>query len=67
MEYSSDVEFYGTYKEIAEALKKDGWQENKEYKPIYAGHNKISVLFTKNGFGLYLLYGCEKDVKDEIL
>jgi hypothetical protein len=40
-----------------------GWQEGK----ATIIRRKISVTFTKDGYGMYVLFGCEEDIRDEIL
>ncbi len=63
MEFNADKEFYGNFLNLRELLLKDGWKEesNKRDKKI------TTSLLTKNGFAIHVIYGCEENVKDEIL
>lgn len=61
-EFSSDKEFYLNYLTVRGFLLKQGWEE---VKPKKEGR-VISSLFTKDGYGMYLLYGCEEEIKDDI-
>ena len=63
MEFSVDKEFYGNYLKIRNDLIHLGWKEDK---PKRDGRT-ISVLFTKEGYGMYILYGCEEEIRNEIL
>ena len=62
-EFDADNEFFGNYVTTKACLIKQGW---KEGKPKF-DNRVISVLFTKNGYSMYVLYGCEEDIKEEIL
>lgn len=62
-EFSSDREYYGHYLKIREGLIKQGWKEGKSN----VDKKSISVLYTKDGYGIYVLYGCEEEIKNEIL
>ena len=63
MEYSADKEYYKKFLHAYYALEQNGWKTMKSERS-----NKICTSFlTKDGFAIYLLYGCEKDVKDELL
>ena len=59
----SDQEFYSTYLKEREALLKNGWKEtnSKRDKRI------LSATFKKNGYSMFVLYGCDEDVKNELL
>ena len=59
----SDKEFYGVYLETRDALITNGWHEEKPTRT----KDKISCMFIKNGFALYVLYGCEESIRDEVL
>ena len=59
----SDKEFYGVYLNARDVLIKDGWKEENPTRT----KDKISCIFTKNGFAIFFLYGCEENVKNEIL
>lgn len=59
----SDKEFYGVYLKTRDTLINMGW---KEEKPVRT-KDKISCMFTKDGYALYTLYGCEETVRDEVL
>jgi len=63
LEFSSDKEFYGLYYQVRDNLVHLGWREGK----ATIIKRKISVMFTKDGYGMYVLFGCEGDIKDEIL
>ena len=63
MEFSADKEFYGNYLNIRNDLLRLGWKENTPKKD----GRTISVLFTRDGYGIYLLYGCEEEIRNEIL
>jgi len=62
-EFSSDKEFYLNYLTVRGFLLKLGWEEKKPQKE----NRVISSLFTKDGYGLYILYGCEEEIKDDVL
>jgi hypothetical protein len=62
-EFSSDREFYGTYLNARETLVKAGWREGSTKKT----KTNISTLFHKDGYAIFVLYGCEEDIKNEIL
>jgi len=62
-EFSADQEFYDNYMKVRNILLSQGWKEGKPSKD----EKMITNLFTKDGFGIYILYGCEEEVKDEIL
>jgi len=62
-EFSSDREFYGGFLPIKDVLNKLGW---KEKKPTI-DRRKISAIFEKNGYSIYMLYGCKEDVENELL
>jgi hypothetical protein len=59
----SDQEFYKTYLDTRELLRRNGWVEFKSKR------DKKILLTTlkKNGYSIFLLYGCDEDVKNEIL
>jgi hypothetical protein len=59
----SDQEFYKTYLDTRELLRRNGWVEfkSKRDKKI------LSTTLKKNGYSIFLLYGCDEDVKNEIL
>jgi hypothetical protein len=61
MEFSADAEFSGVYLQAREALMKVGWTESKTKRE----GRVISTLMVKEGYGIFLLYGCEEEVKDE--
>lgn len=62
-EFSSDREYYGHYLKVRDTLLKQGWKEGKSK----IDRRTISILYTKEGYGLYLLFGCEEEIKSEIL
>jgi hypothetical protein len=62
-EFSADKEFFSNYLTIKELLIANGW---KETHPI-ADKRSIASLYIKNGYGLYILYGCEEEIKNELL
>lgn len=62
-EFSSDREYYGNYLSVRDTLIKQGWKEGKSRMD----RKTISILYTKDGYGLYILYGCEEEIKSEIL
>jgi hypothetical protein len=61
MEFSADQEYSGHYLEVMNALSNAGWKskENKREGRV------ISSLFTKNGYGIFVLFGGEEEIKDE--
>ena len=59
----SDREFYGEYLNLRVALLKMGWKEEKPTRT----KDKVSCIFTKNGFAVYFLYGCEESIRDEVI
>lgn len=61
--YSADQEFFGNYFKIRDELKRIGW---KELKPL-RDRDKVCTLFTKDGYAVYVMYGCEEDIKNELL
>ena len=63
MEFSADKEFYDTYLAAREALIKQGWKQVKTERE----DRTVTALFSKNGYGIYLIYGCEEEIKHEIL
>lgn len=67
MEYNADRDYLEHYKDVSRILRELGWKEERQSHPSFAGHEKISSIFTKDGYAVYVLYGCEEDVKDEIL
>ena len=62
-EFSADSEFYGNYLKIRESLVSLGWQETnpKIQRRI------ISAIFTKDGYATCLIFGCEEEVKNEVI
>ena len=48
-------------------LIEDGVLGNKTLVAMTVGVDSMKAIFTKNGYALYILYGCEEDVKDELL
>lgn len=63
MEFSADKEFYETYLAVRGSLIKQGWKETKAERE----DRTVTGFFTKNGYGIYLIYGCEEEIKHEIL
>lgn len=59
----SDQEFYKTYLDARELLRKDGWVEFKSKRD----KKTLSTTLKKNGYSIFLLYGCDEDVKNELL
>ena len=62
-EFNSDKEFYGLYSQVRDNLIHRGWKEGK----ATVIKRKISAMFTRDGYGMYVLFGCEEDIKSEIL
>jgi len=63
MEFSADKEFFGNYLSIRDILVQQGWKEGKPNRD----NRVISVMFTKDGYAMYVVYGCEEEIKNEIL
>ena len=63
-EFSSDSEFYGNFSELVDSFNKNGWKLSGT--PGRSGR-KVSCLFIKDGYAVYGLYGCEEDVREEVL
>jgi hypothetical protein len=61
-EFNSDKEYCDHYLSIVDGLQKMGWKEGKRIK----NKRKVSTLFTKNGYGAYILFGCEEELKNEL-
>ena len=62
-DFNSDGEFAANYIALHAFLKSKGWKATT--KALES--RKVSMLFTKDGYGVYVLYGCEEDIKEEIL
>jgi hypothetical protein len=62
VEFSSDREFYSNYLQVRDNLIKQGWKENSPKRD----KRTITTLFTKDGYGIYVLYGCEEEIKNEV-
>ena len=62
-EFSSDKEFYSNYLLVRDSLLKQGWIEAHPKRD----DRVISSLFIKDGYGMHILYGCEEEIRDEIL
>ena len=62
-DYNSDKEFYDNFSGARKALLLAGWKENK---PVIEGEVLTSV-FTKNGYSMFVMYGCREDIDNEIL
>jgi hypothetical protein len=62
-EFNSDQEFFGNYLNTRVMLLKAGWKEGNPKKT----KDKISTIYTKDGYAIFVLYGCEEDIKNEIL
>ena len=62
MEFSADQEYSSNYLGVRDSLTSKGWKEGKPKKD----GRVISVLFTKDGYGMFILYGCEEEIKDEV-
>jgi hypothetical protein len=63
MEFNADAEFSGVYLQAREALMRVGWKESHTKRE----GRVISTLMSKDGYGIFLLYGCEEEIKDEII
>jgi len=59
----SDQEYYNTYLSARSLFLKDGWEESKPRRD----KRTLSVMFKKNGYSMFLLFGCDEDVKNELL
>ena len=59
---TADEEFYKELLKIHLSMTERGWirREGKISKNIVDAH------YTKNGLGIYILFGCDEDVKKEI-
>ena len=66
-EFDSDKEFFGEYLHINDSLKKLGWKDKKHPSAQDLQRRVMPCLYTKNGMALYVLYGCEESIKEEIL
>lgn len=62
-EFNADKEYYNEYLIASGALAKEGWKRDKSER----SKKTISTLFIKNGMAIWLLFGCEEDIKNEIL
>ena len=63
-EFNADSEFYGNYLKFVELFNKIGW---KQTGVPNLKSRKLEGLFIKDGLAIYILYGCEEDIKEEIL
>jgi hypothetical protein len=59
----SDHEFYGVYLKTRDMLINMGWKEEKPTRT----KDKISGIFTNAGLAIYVLYGCEETIRNEVL
>jgi hypothetical protein len=62
-EFNADKEYYSEYLAARAAIETKGWKADKTNRT----RSSISTLFTKNGMGIWMLFGCEEDVRNELL
>ena len=62
-DFSSDKEFFRDASYIHQALEQAGWKKEKSK----IENRMIIAYYTKNGYGISLIYGCNEDVKKELL
>lgn len=66
-EFEADKEFFGEYLHINDNLQKLGWKNSKNPSAEDLQRRVIPCLYTKNGLAVYILFGCEEDIKEEVL
>ena len=66
-EFDSDSEFFGEYLHVNDCLKKLGWKDTKHPSAQDLQKKVVPCLYTKNGMAVYVLFGYEESIKEEVL
>lgn len=63
MEFNSDKEYWDAFMEIRSTLISKGWIQTKADRK----NKPISMIVSKGGYSAYILFGCDEEIKNEII